>query len=87
MKKQFDTDYFVTCDIKRSESSPIINQHHICHLMSARANVDMKVMYDNKLCLIYVTKYCTKCEVKSDQLKNARVAFENRNQNWEIIIS
>jgi hypothetical protein len=37
--------------------------------MSCRANVDMKVMYDNILCLIYCTKYCTKSEVRSESMR------------------
>ena len=78
VSKNLGTDYFVTYETKRNEASSIINQHNICHLKLARANVDMKVMYDNKLCIIYVTKYCTKCEQKSDSMKRARSAIIQR---------
>ena len=65
----------------------MLNQHNTCHLMSARANVDMKVMYDNILCLIYCTKYCTKCEVRSEQMKNSLKAMENKDDEQEIDIN
>ena len=62
---KLDGEYFMTSELKRNPASARINQHNISYLMSARANVDMKIMYDTYLCLVYVTKYCTKTESKS----------------------
>lgn len=36
--------------------------------MSVKSNVDMKLMVDNRLCEMYITKYCTKSETDSDHL-------------------
>jgi hypothetical protein len=43
--------------------------------MICRANTDMKIMYCQIISILYVTKYCTKGESKTEILKKAERIF------------
>ena len=45
--------------------------------MAVRANVDMKLMVDNKMCETYITKYATKTEVDSTIFTKIKEAIVN----------
>lgn len=61
--------------LQTARNDPLINRHNSVQLSAWRANVDMQYIVSRRRVLEYCAKYATKCEPRSETLKEIFTAI------------